>query len=88
MGGIFMKKVKKGLSLLIITLLLATTAVPTMEVQTVQAKIKYVYITTSGKGKRYHKKRSCRTIRRSQVVRTSKKNAKRCGFSKCRVCYR
>lgn len=82
-----MKGIKKGLSIFIIALLVGTSTVPTIEVQTVQAKTKYVYITTSGKGKRYHKKRSCRTLRRSRVVRTSKKNAKRCGYSKCKVCY-
>jgi len=83
-----MKSIKKGVSLVLITLLLATTAVPVTGVQTVQAKTKYVYVTTSSRGQKYHKSKRCRTLRRSHVVKMKKKKARRQGYRACKVCYR
>ena len=87
-GGNKMNSIKKGLSIFVIALLVATSTVPTIEVQTVQAKTKYVYITTSGRGKKYHINKYCRTLRRSRVKRIKKSKAKRCGYKACKVCTR
>ena len=83
-----MMKIKKGLSIFMIALMMATTAMPVVEVQTVQAKTKYVYITTSGRGQKYHRIKRCRTLRRSRVTRIKKKAAKRAGYKACKVCCR
>lgn len=83
-----MKSIRKGISVFCVTLLIITSTVPTVEIQTVQAKSKYVYITASGKGKKYHINKYCRTLRRSHVKKIKKKKAKRCGYKACKVCYR
>lgn len=83
-----MRNIKKALSIFIISLLVATSTVPAIEVQTVQAKTRYVYITTSGRGKKYHINKYCRTLRRSRVKKLKRKTAKRYGYKACKVCTR
>lgn len=46
-----------------------------------------VYITASGKGKRYHSTSSCRTLKHSPVISISLKQAKANGLTPCKVCY-
>jgi hypothetical protein len=82
-----MKTVKNKILVMFLCIMMATTTVSTVEPVTIQAKTTYVYITKSGRGKKYHAYKNCRTLRRSKVGKIKLKSAKKQGLTKCKVCY-
>ena len=63
----------------------ANSSIRTVTLSKKSKKKAYVYVTTSGYGKKYHRK-NCRTIKRSHIKKLKKSTAKKRGYKRCKVC--
>ena len=73
---IMKNKIRKCIISGVLTLTVVTTTIPVMQPMEVMAKSKYVYVTGTSYGKKYHKK-SCRTIKNSKKIKMTRKRAKK-----------
>ncbi len=85
-----MMKFKKGSAILIISFSLVFTSLPAVLPSStiqIEAKTKKVYVATKS-GKKYHVRKTCRTLRRSKSIKKMKlSKAKKLGYKKCKVCH-
>ena len=79
---------KKATFAIVMSTVLVFSSTSVGPITAAQAKSAKVIIAPTS-GKKYHKKKTCRGLRKARYTKKiSKSKAKKLGYKKCKICYR